>query len=333
MKMNNFVRRLPLLALGCVSLVLSCSDDDGVSPEASGGAAGASPTENFSFFVTSLRAMQELSGNPDGFGGDLRFGETGDGAGLRGADKICTTIAEKSLPGNGKTWRAFLSATEGEDGEPVHAIERVGEGPWYDRVGRLVAANKADLGQVRPVGADEAIVDDLPNEDGVPNHAPAGTVGDVDNHDVLTGTNDQGKLFSEDQASTCNDWTSALPEGKPRCGHSWPRRGGPGPNGGMGGGGSVMFHPEGGAFGQGGSFGMMGGPFPGGGGPTMSTVGLPGGPTGNVGSGENWMSALDEAGCAPGAFVIEAGPPGANGTKTVGDGGGYGAIYCFALTP
>jgi len=31
--------------------------------------------------------------------------------------------------------------------------------------------------------------------------------------------------------------------------------------------------------------------------------------------------------------VIEAGPPGANGTETVGDGGGYGAIYCFALTP
>jgi hypothetical protein len=331
--MKNFVRRLPLLALGCVSLVVSCGDDDGASPEASGGAAGAAPTESFSFFVTSLRAMQELSGNPDGFGGDLRFGETGDGAGLRGADKICTTIAEKSMPGNGKTWRAFLSATHGEDGEPVHAIERVGEGPWYDRVGRLVAANKADLAQVRPVGADEAIVDDLPNEDGVPNHAPAGTVGDVDNHDVLTGTNDQGKLFSDDPAATCNDWTNALPEGKPRCGHSWPRRGGPGPDA-MGGAPGMIFQPDGGAFGQGGSFGMMmGGPVPGGGGRMMNANGLPGGPTGNVGSGENWMSALDEAGCAPGAFVIEAGPPGANGTKTVGDGGGYGGIYCFALTP
>jgi hypothetical protein len=45
------------------------------------------------------------------------------------------------------------------------------------------------------------------------------------------------------------------------------------------------------------------------------------------------MSALNEAGCAPGAFIIEAGPPGANGTKSVGDGGGYGGIYCFALTP
>jgi hypothetical protein len=56
-------------------------------------------------------------------------------------------------------------------------------------------------------------------------------------------------------------------------------------------------------------------------------------PGGGFGSGENWMSALNEAGCAPGAYLIEAGPPGANGTKSVGDGGGYGGIYCFALTP
>jgi hypothetical protein len=49
--------------------------------------------------------------------------------------------------------------------------------------------------------------------------------------------------------------------------------------------------------------------------------------------GENWMSTLTEAGCAPGAFIVEAGPPGANGTKSVGDGGGYGGIYCLALTP
>ena len=44
-----------------------------------------------------------------------------------------------------KTWRAFLSATAGPDGQPVNAIDRVGTGPWYDRLGRLVAMNKADL--------------------------------------------------------------------------------------------------------------------------------------------------------------------------------------------
>jgi hypothetical protein len=252
-----------------------------------GGSAGsgAPSTEKFSFFVTSLKAMVELSKNKDGFGGDLRFGETGDGAGLRGADKICTTIAEKSMPGNNKTWRAFLSATKGADGNVVNAIERIGEGPWYDRAGRLVAMSLGDLGQVRPQGADEAIINDLPNEDGVPNHEPDPGAGEVDNHDILTGTNEEGKLFGTDVGFTCDDWTSSAESGKPHCGHSWPRMGGPG------------------------------GGFPGGGGL------------------DNWMSALNEAGCAPGAWIVEAGPPGANGTKSVGDGGGYGGIYCFALTP
>lgn len=95
----------------------------------------------------------------------------------------------------------------------------------------------------------------------------------------------------------------------------------------------MVFPGEGGASGGLSTMGGPGGagPIGIGGGPIMS---IGGGPAqGTNGSGNNWMSALDESGCAPGAFVVEAGPPGANGTETVGDGGGYGAIYCFALTP
>jgi hypothetical protein len=97
------------------------------------GGAGGSPGDagtgaRFSFFVTSLAAMRELSGSQQGFGGDLRFGEA---TGLAGADKICRTIAEKAAPGAGqKTWRAFLSASAGgPGGGPVHAVERVARGP------------------------------------------------------------------------------------------------------------------------------------------------------------------------------------------------------------
>lgn len=192
---------------------------------------GAVPGEPFSFFVTSLKAMQELSGSQQGFGGDLRFGEEGPGAGLRGADKICAAIAEKSMPGAGsKPWRAFLSASADENGEQVDAIDRVGDGPWYDRLGRLVAAGKDDLLAERPVGADSAIQDDLPNEDGVPNHQPDPLQDPVDNHDTLTGSGADGRL--ESASSTCLDWTSAVGEsdvdGKPMLGHSWPRGGGGG---------------------------------------------------------------------------------------------------------
>ncbi|WP_437527462.1 hypothetical protein WME79_42845 [Sorangium sp. So ce726] len=263
--------------------------------------SGGGTTEKFSFFVTSLVALQELSGSQDGFGGDLRFGETGAGAGLRGADKICATIAEKSLPGAGsKQWRAFLSAVAGEDGKQVNAIDRIGEGPWYDRLGRLFANNKEELLNDRPVAADEAIIDDFPNEDGVPNHQPDPSQPEVDNHDMLTGTNDKGQLYSA--TATCKDWTAKsgdTSEGRPRVGHSWPRNFG----------------------GGGGSSGSGGGPRPGGG----------GGPGGDINMA-NWMSSLDEAGCAPGINLLEQGGPLPN-TVTVGSGGGYGGFYCFALTP
>jgi hypothetical protein len=233
--------------------------------------------DKFSFFVTSLTAMRRLSKNQMGFGGDLRYGEA---TGLAGADKICTEIAESSMPGAGaKGWRAFLSTVAG----PVHAIDRVGNGPWYDRMGRVIALTKAALMQTRPMGADPAIINDLPNEDGIPNHTDGmpGCTGNAcpDNHDFLTGTNAQGRVYSMNMSNTCNDWTSAAAVAPgntrgPWCGHSWPRQG----------------------------------------------------------SGENWMSALAEGGCGPGVNLREMGGP-MQGVYTVGTGGGYGGIYCFALTP
>jgi hypothetical protein len=198
-----------------------------------GGTGGSAmpPTERFSFFVTSLEAMVELSGSDQGFGGDLRFGEA---TGLAGADKICATIADMSMPGaSAKQWRAFLStAAGGQGGGPVHAKDRVGEGPWYDREGRLVAMDLDDLLNTRPVGADPLIAADLPNEHGEPNHQG------VDNHDTPTGSNQDGEY---DGSETCEDWTNAPPlepgdggggrpgpgeHNGPMAGHSWPAQSG-----------------------------------------------------------------------------------------------------------
>jgi hypothetical protein len=240
----------------------------GGKPDQAGSAGQGGEAVPFSFFATSAAALRKLSGNQDGFGGDLRFGKT---TGLEGADEICRSIAETSMPGNGKTWRAFLSVTKGPDGTPVNAIDRVGDGPWYDRRGRLLTMNKAGLLKTRPEGADPIIANDLPNEDGVPNHNPDGT-GEIDNHNFLTGSTTAGVLNGMNLADTCQDWTSAEAKGgKPRCGVTWPR---------------VQFL--------------------------------------------NWIYALNEGGCAPGAT-----PPGAEQGKagTVGALGGYGGFYCFALTP
>lgn len=181
----------------------------------------------FSFFVTSYEAMIRLSGSNNGFGGDLRFGEE---TGLAGADKICTTIAEDEMPGAGqKIWHAYLSVKDDGTGASVNAIDRIGTGPWYDRNARLVAQDKTGLTTTRPNG-DAAIKNDLPNERGESQKNQPGSNGQgtADNHDILTGSNAQGKLDSNTAANTCNNWTSTTVAGRPRLGHSWPAQSGQG---------------------------------------------------------------------------------------------------------
>jgi hypothetical protein len=244
-------------------VVLDGSRDSGSAVDAgpdrasdSGGTADSGT--RFSFFVTSLVAMRALSGSQNGFGGDLRFGQA---TGLAGADEICRQTAERSMAGNGKTWRAFLSTVSGS----VNAIDRIGDGPWYDRNGRLVAMTKANLAMTRPTGADPSIINDLPNESGVPNHNPDGT-GLVDHHDILTGSTATGTLHASGVTATCQDWTS-VGTGSPAIGHSWP-----------------------------------------------------------ASSGMSWSSSHNVPSCAAGVL-------GGTSGQHVGSLGGYGGIYCFALTP
>jgi hypothetical protein len=191
---------------------------DAATDSREGGATDAPATARFSFFETSLVAMRRLSKSQNGFGGDLTYGQAD---GLAGADKICTEVAETSMPGAGaKGWRAFLSVASGPGGAPVNAIDRLGSGPWYDRLGRVVALTKAALLNPRPMGADPAILNDLPNEDGLPNHRPDLTMPEVDNHHVLTGSDPQGRLYGA--TATCASWTSTAPTaGRPRIGFSW----------------------------------------------------------------------------------------------------------------
>lgn len=262
------LRRLTPVRFTIIPLALAlaaCADN---SADPANVQAGA-----FSFFVTSLEAMQLHSGAESGFGGDLRFGEA---TGLAGADKLCTTIAEAELSGAGaKGWRAFLSATTGgADGGPVHARDRIGSGPWYDRNGVLVATTLDGLLGERPDG-DASIVDDLPNERGESqeNQPGASAAGTADNHDVLTGTDQSGQLDASDAAATCGDWTSTTVSGRPRLGHSWP-----------------------------------------------------------ASSGQSWITAHTAAGCAAVVNLVDNGP-GSRSCSGVGCGGGYGAIYCFALSP
>jgi hypothetical protein len=190
-----------------------------------GGSGGVNEAlAKFSFFVTSYPSMKKLSGKAEGFGGDLRFGKAD---GLSGADEICRQVAEIGMPGAGqKQWRAFLSVTKGPNGAAINARDRIGSGPWYDALGRLVANDLSGLfAGARPAG-DAAIINDLSNEFGQSNHhtGPNGLqTEEVDNHDTLTGSDTMGQLRSTNAADTCDDWTSTMATGRPYIGHSWPR--------------------------------------------------------------------------------------------------------------
>jgi hypothetical protein len=209
------------------------------------GAGGSASTDScaasFSFFVTSYQALQGLigaDGNPigaSGLGGDLRYPKTTSagtdtswGAGLRGADAICTVIAESVAPGNGKVWHAFLSIPGDAANGAVNAISRIGNGPWYDCAGRLFANTLTELNQgsanMRPPSADQTIRDDFSNEFGLPNHdwdQNGSTTDDDDNHDFLTGSDMSGNLVAD---RTCDGWTSTSAAlSGPRVGHSWTR--------------------------------------------------------------------------------------------------------------
>src|SRR3989338_2361439 len=68
-------------------------------------------------------------------------GKGGDLGGLAGADVHCQKLAESVGAGN-MTWRAYLSTT-GENS--VNARDRIGNGPWHNAEGELVAEDVVEL--------------------------------------------------------------------------------------------------------------------------------------------------------------------------------------------
>ncbi len=147
------------------------------------------------FFVTSVGV---------GNGADL--------GGLDGADKHCQALAE-AADAKGKTWRAYLS-TQAKDGEPaVSAKDRIGEGPWHNAKGVVIAANLDSLhydnSNINYAGA--------LNEYG--NTINSGGMGNSPNqHDILTGSNMDGTAISSDKDKTCSNWTNSG-EGSAIVGH------------------------------------------------------------------------------------------------------------------
>ena len=216
-------------------------DLGGLSGAGGSGGSGAEPEATderpfFSFFVTSQAGLFGLPAGEFAPAPDPVSGYGGDFGGLAGADEICTRLARAANPGDEKTWRAFLSTAGLNGGEQVDAIDRVGPGPWYNYNGLLLAENVQDLvpqgNDGRPSGADPELAEMFTDENG----DDARPNNQVDNHDTLTGSGPDGRLFDDGgdgSAATCEDWTSNTLHGEVGnmfgnggqipVGHSWPR--------------------------------------------------------------------------------------------------------------
>lgn len=138
------------------------------------------------------------------------MGNGGNLGGLEGADAHCQKLAAAAGAG-GRTWRAYLS-TEAEGARGVSARDRIGNGPWYNARGILIAANLSDLHLYNMSITLETALDESGNRIKGRGEKP-------NEHDILTGTQDDGtSYFPDEQDHTCNNWTSS-DKGSAQVGH------------------------------------------------------------------------------------------------------------------
>ena len=136
----------------------------------------------------------------------------GDGAnlgGLEGADAHCAMLAGEAGAASGLTWHAYLSTT-GDGG--VNAKDRIGDGPWHNANGVMVASNVADLHSDSNMLSKENSV----SEKG---EVISGRGDDVNRHDIITGTASDGMAFMGDGDTTCGNWMTNSGDGSARVGH------------------------------------------------------------------------------------------------------------------
>ena len=147
----------------------------------------AQPPQPMSFFVTGTAK--------------------GDGAnygGLAGADAYCQQLAQAAGRGNVK-WVAYLS-TQGPGA--VNARDRIGQGPWYNARGGMVAANLAEL---HGDTLEQARMGNRINKNNARDEKGEVIkgVGDMPNqHDILTGSTPDGRAYTDGMDHTCNNYTA-----------------------------------------------------------------------------------------------------------------------------
>ena len=157
-----------------------------------GCSAMRTPGTPTTFFITSA--------NP-GKGGDL--------GGLAGADALCERLA-LAAGISARNWRAYLSTQASGGAAAVNARDRIGNGPWLNARGVVVAQNLAELHGTNNLNKETALT-----ETGavVPARPDPET-----KHDIMTGSQPDGTAMPPGKDATCSNWTSSN-EGGAMVGH------------------------------------------------------------------------------------------------------------------
>ena len=165
----------------------------GPEPERAADSPQATAQEAMTFFITSAGP--------------------GDGAnlgGLEGADAHCETLAAAQGAG-GRGWMAYLSTINEDGSAAVHARDRIGNGPWHNQAGTLIANNVDELHSDAANLTKESILTEMGDM--------VNGRGDSPNmHDILTGSNLDGTAFTGEGYDNCGNWTGNG-EGSARVGH------------------------------------------------------------------------------------------------------------------
>jgi hypothetical protein len=148
---------------------------------------------DMSFFVTSVGK---------GNGADL--------GGIAGADAHCQALA-RAAGSTSTNWAAYLSTTEPGGTAGINARERIGNGPWKNAKGVVVATSVDNLHSASVNITKQTAL----TEKG---EVVSGRGDAVNQHDILTGSDPQGYYSTAGGDTTCGNWTKSG-EGSAIVGH------------------------------------------------------------------------------------------------------------------
>jgi hypothetical protein len=143
-------------------------------------------------------------------------GKGADLGGLAGADALCQKLASAAGAGS-RTWRAYLSVsptfpTATTPAVPaINARDRIGNGPWHNAKGELIARDLKHLHNGNNISKTTAL-----DERG---NVVKGRGDQPNEHDILTGSRSDGTAFAPQTDTTCGAWTKSGADGSAIVGH------------------------------------------------------------------------------------------------------------------